>query len=79
VAWFVAGFVARVARSARTLTMGSSVVARRLSGGAGVASFVAGFVATVEKVGQDSNHGFKRRRETFWRGWRGLDGCWIRG
>jgi hypothetical protein len=48
-AWFVAGFVARVARLARTPTMGSSVVAR-LSGGAGVACWmVAGFGARVAR------------------------------
>jgi hypothetical protein len=73
VAWFLAGFGARVKRLARTLIMGSSVVARLSGGAADVASFLAGFGARVATLAMTSTMG------TFWRGWHGLDGRWIRG
>jgi hypothetical protein len=32
---------------------------------------------SYHKVGKDSNHWLKRRRKSFWMGWRGLDRRWI--
>jgi hypothetical protein len=32
---------------------------------------------SYHKVSKDSNHWLKRRRKSCWKGWRGLDCCWI--